>query len=137
MEEFAYATEIELRYRDLDPFDHVNNAVLVTYIEEGRIAYFLDVVGADLESMSAVVASLSVEFDRPITFGQSLEIAVGVPKLTESSVPMEFELRADDAIAARGECVIVTIDRASSQSVPVPEHWRQQIRAHEPQLDAR
>ncbi len=37
--EFPVFTEVVIRWRDLDPFFHVNNAVYFNFLEEGRVAY--------------------------------------------------------------------------------------------------
>jgi len=39
MSQFNFYHPIEVRYGDLDPQGHVNNAKQVTYFEQARIAY--------------------------------------------------------------------------------------------------
>ena len=34
-DDFRYKVEVEVRFRDLDPMNHVNNAVYFTYFEIG------------------------------------------------------------------------------------------------------
>ncbi|MBE7551375.1 MAG: hypothetical protein HS126_09920 [Anaerolineales bacterium] len=43
MDNFRHLTLIEVRFRDLDVFGHVNNGVIFTYIETARIRYLIDV----------------------------------------------------------------------------------------------
>ncbi len=38
-DEFRHRTRLEVRFRDVDAFGHVNNAVFLSYIEQGRISY--------------------------------------------------------------------------------------------------
>jgi len=45
MEGFRYSLGIDVRYRDLDPVGHVNNAVYATYLEHTRTNYYADVLG--------------------------------------------------------------------------------------------
>ena len=48
-----FVHEERVRFRDLDPMGHVNNAVFLTYLEQARVAFFsamgaatgLDLVG--------------------------------------------------------------------------------------------
>jgi hypothetical protein len=39
MNEFRFYHPIEVRYSDLDPQGHVNNAKFLTYLEQARIEY--------------------------------------------------------------------------------------------------
>ncbi|MFB6254512.1 MAG: acyl-CoA thioesterase, partial [Halobacteriaceae archaeon] len=63
---------INVRYRDLDPMGHVNNAVIATYIEEARSAYLEDVLEASFADVNAVLASISIDFISPITKGKEV-----------------------------------------------------------------
>ena len=40
---FYHWTEIPVRFRDLDPLNHVNNALFNTYLEEARIQFLGEV----------------------------------------------------------------------------------------------
>ena len=35
-----FVHEEQVRFRDLDPMGHVNNAVFLTYLEQARVAFF-------------------------------------------------------------------------------------------------
>ena len=43
---FFHWTTIKVRFRDLDPLNHVNNSVFNTYLEEARIDFIQHVPGA-------------------------------------------------------------------------------------------
>jgi len=62
----TYTTDIDVRFRDIDAMGHVNNAVYATYIEQARTEYFRDVLDADLSALATVLASLSIDFRRPV-----------------------------------------------------------------------
>ena len=49
---------IELRWRDLDAFNHVNNSNFMTYLEEARIRWF-DSLGEDWVTDATAPAQLS------------------------------------------------------------------------------
>jgi len=137
MSEFNFVKPIAVRFGDLDTLGHVNNVPYVRYLEEGRGSYYDEVVGVPFESLDTVIAELQVEFKREITRGQAVEVAVRVPELGDSSVPMEYEIRATDpdadetTVAATGRTVQVNTDRETGEAVPIPEAWRSAIEAHE------
>jgi len=49
---------VDVRWRDVDALDHVNHAVFLTYLEEGRDAFFAQTLGSD---PSYVVVRIEVD----------------------------------------------------------------------------
>ncbi len=137
MSDFNFVKPIAVRFGDLDTLGHVNNVPYVRYLEEGRASYYDEVVGIPFESLDTVIAELQVEFKSEITRSQTVEVAVRVPELGNSSVPMEYEIRATEpdtgetTVAATGRTVQVNTDRETGEAVSIPEAWRSAIEAHE------
>ena len=130
MDADAYHTEVPVRFRDIDAMGHVNNAVYATYLEQARTHYYRDVLGADLSAVSTVLASMSVQFYRPVELGdESVVVTIAVSELGESSVPMTYELRVDGDAVAEAESVQVAVDDEGS-SRPIPEAYREAIEAY-------
>ncbi len=126
----TYTTAIAVRFRDIDAMGHVNNAVYATYLEQARTAYVRDVLGADLSSIPTVLASLSLEFRRPVLLEDgSVTVEIDVPELGKSSVPMTYEIRTDDGVVAEAESVQVAVDDEGS-SRPIPEEHRTAIESY-------
>lgn len=127
--EYSYTTEIEKRYRDFDTYGHVNNAVYVTYLESARIDFFRDVIGeADARS---VVAHVEVDYESSIQPGEDVTIALAVTEIGTSSVTIDYEIRADDAVAATASTTQVLLDEDDSPRA-VPEAWRERLYAGTP-----
>ena len=136
--EFRFDVEIPVRYRDLDTLGHVNNAVYATYLEQARAAYVDRVLGMDLEDGGMVLASLEIDFRRPIDAAVgSIRVECGAVSVGDSSFRMCYRVRGDgggdgDEPAATAESVQVAWDGASSR--PLPAAWRESLRAFEPEL---
>jgi len=132
MDGYRFTETIPLRLRDIDQMNHVNNAVYASFLEQARSAYFRDVVGEPLDSVGMVIADLTVTFERAITLDAG-EVVVGarVTELGTSSVPMEYEIRADGERAATGETTMVHVDRATGTAEPLPDAWREAIASFE------
>ncbi|ELY62106.1 acyl-CoA thioesterase [Natronolimnohabitans innermongolicus] len=124
---YDYEVSIDVRLRDIDFMGHVNNAVYATYLEEAREAYFEEVVGVSLPDIGTVLASLEIEYARAIEADESVTVAIGVPELGTSSIPMRYEVRADGERAATAQTVQVLLDRETEQSRPIPDDWRRRI----------
>lgn len=78
---FPHWTGIKVRFRDLDPLNHVNNAIFSTYYEEARIHFIQKIprVAAQLESgFSFVLATINIDFIKPVAFPAELLIGSGI-----------------------------------------------------------
>ena len=127
MTDYEYATELDVRFRDLDAMGHVNNAVYATYLEQARADYYADVVDVSLSAVDTVLASLSITYQRPVTAEETVTVAFGVGDLGESSIPMEYEVRTENGVAATAETVQIVFDRETGESRPIPPEWRDRI----------
>ena len=63
----AFTKRIEIRWRDMDAFKHVNNAVYLTYLEETRDEWFLQVLGNGLLLNDFVLARCAVDYRSSVT----------------------------------------------------------------------
>jgi acyl-CoA thioester hydrolase len=126
-----YETTLGVRFRDIDAMGHVNNAVYATYAEQARADYFADVLDLDLSAVSSVLARIEIDYHRPIELDDGpVTVAVSVPRIGESSLPMEYEiLTADGDVAATVESVQVAYDTEAGESMRIPEAWREAIEA--------
>ena len=119
-----------VRFRDLDPMGHVNNAVFLTYIESARVA-FLQHLGAaaTLEDMSVIVARIEIDFRAPIGFGEDVDISVRASRFGGKSFDLDYELRVDGEVVAEAKSVLVAYDYGKGQAVELPEEWREKLAA--------
>ena len=73
MNKFRHVVPMEIRFRDLDTFEHVNNAVILTYIETARIRYLVDLdirlPHAGWNDIVFILAHISCDFRKPIFYG--------------------------------------------------------------------
>ena len=122
-----YTTSIEVRFRDIDSFGHVNNAVYATYLEQARADYFREVLGVGLTEIETVIAALEVEFKQPIRLKQKIEVHIAPPEVGESSLRMEYELKDRETVAATASTVQVMYDLDADRPVSVPSEWREAI----------
>ncbi|RLM67197.1 thioesterase family protein [Halorubrum sp. Atlit-26R] len=121
----TYTADIDVRFRDIDAMGHVNNAVYATYIEQARTRYFSDVLDADLSRVSTVLASISIDFRRPVELVDGeVTVTVDVADLGRSSATMTHEIRAGGEAAAEAEATLVSLDPETGEPAPIPEEHR-------------
>lgn len=127
----TYTAEIDVRFRDIDAMGHVNNAVYATYLEQARTEYFREVLDADLSQVSSVLASLSIDFRRPVTLtDETVVVDIDVQELGRSSVTMTHEFRVDGAVVAESETTLVSLDPDSGDPVPIPPAFREAMTSY-------
>ena len=121
----TYTADIDVRFRDIDAMGHVNNAVYATYIEQARTRYFSDVLDADLSRVSTVLASISIDFRRPVELVDGeVTVTVDVADLGRASATMVHEVRAGGEAAAEAEATLVSLDPETGDPAPIPEEHR-------------
>src|SRR5215510_4414478 len=124
--EFLHTEDV--RFRDLDPMGHVNNAVFLTYLEQARISFFAE-LGAvtSLDEMNMILARVEIDFKAPVRLGQEVEISVRAGRFGTKSFDLEYELRVDGALVAQAASVQVAYDYERGEPVPVPSEWREKL----------
>jgi acyl-CoA thioester hydrolase len=128
MTDFEYETELQVRFRDLDAMGHVNNAVYATYLEQARVDYYADVLGVGLDDIDTVLVNLEIDYRHEVVLDdETVTIAMGVRSIGESSVVVEYEIRAGDRVAATAETTQVYVDPDEGGSRPLPEAWVEQM----------
>ncbi|OAQ52099.1 thioesterase [Natrinema mahii] len=126
-----FTVDVPVRYRDLDPLNHVNHAVYASYLEAARTDYLRDVAGLHSEDISFVIANLEISYERPIRMGDEPTVALSVSRLGETSCTMRYEIRTDGDIAATAETTIVHVDPETERPSPIPDGIADRIRAYE------
>ncbi|MDX2005960.1 MAG: thioesterase family protein [Meiothermus sp.] len=125
MSGFPVKTSLEVRFRDLDPLGHVNNAVYLSYAELGRRHYFR-AVEVDFDGGSMVLARAEVDFSRPILIDERVEVFSRVVSVGNTSLKNLCEIRADGELAARLLGVVVWLE--GGRPARVPDVLRERIR---------
>ncbi len=134
-DEFAHRTTLQVRFRDIDAFGHVNNAVFFSYVEQARIRYLLDVLQPDepFDRLPLILARVELDFRSPIYFGDEVTVETRVDRIGRSSIGMSHRMTAgaDGRVVGEVGTVLVTYDYAASAPIPVPDEWRTRIAGHE------
>jgi acyl-CoA thioester hydrolase len=130
MEGFDFVHRERVRFRDLDAMGHVNNAVLVTYVEQARIEYLrhLGVLDGPLD-MGMILARLEIDFLAPAMPQAEVAIGVRASRSGNKSFQLDHELRQDGREIARASTVLVAYDYERAESIPLPDGWRRRLAA--------
>ena len=112
--------EFKTRWKDMDLFGHVNNAVFLTYIDDARIMYFKR-WNITEKKRSIIVASIKIDYLRQIKHPSKLIIGQKVSRIGNSSFDIQsiIFLNNDREPAANSLVSCVCFDYEQSKSVPV------------------
>jgi acyl-CoA thioester hydrolase len=126
MKDYPYVCPIQVRWRDLDAFSHVNNAVFVTYLEVARAELWKDRFGGtEAGDIPFVIARVEMDYRRPIGLYEQVEVGLRVCEVAGASFELEYRIEADGALAAQARTVQVCIRPESGRPVRVPDQLRQ------------
>ncbi len=135
-DDFRHRTSVQVRFRDIDAFGHVNNSVVSSYVEQARVTYLRDVLGLNPigpeDRMPLILAMIQIDYRSPIFLEDRVDVGSRVDWLGSTSIGMSHELRGEGGrTLAHSTSVLVTYDYAQARPMPVPEDWRTTLRGHE------
>ena len=119
---------VDVRWRDTDALGHVNHAVFLTYLEEGRDAFFMQAFGGEPDY---VMARIEVNFRAEVRHPQRrVTVRLAVERLgTTSLTTRETILTPEGEVAAEARVVTVRWDPRARKPVPFSETERARLTA--------
>jgi acyl-CoA thioester hydrolase len=107
---------VDVRWRDVDALDHVNHAVFLTYLEEGRDAFFSRALG----DPAYVVVRLEVDLRAEVRYAERrVTVRIEVERLgTTSLTTRETIVMSSGNVAAEARVVTVRWDPGRRKPVP-------------------
>jgi len=122
LEDFPYRLTDNVRFADLDPNQHVNNAVYATYFETGRVTLMKDpVFGLMPSGLAWIMVRLDIHFRAELKWPGTIEIGLGVSKFGRTSVTFDQVVFAEGKCVASSQSVSVLIDEATRRPVPLTD----------------
>jgi acyl-CoA thioester hydrolase len=130
----VHQKRIEIRWRDLDAYQHVNQAVYLTYLEETLDDWIRGVLGlGEGEVWDYVAAHVSIDYRNELRLEDREVIgSVRLERVGTKSVTARADLRASGGrLAAEAELVVVARDPESGDSRPLTDRERAAFAAAE------
>jgi len=129
MTEFRFSHPITVRYADLDPQGHVNNARYLTYMEHARTSYLKHLGlwdGCSFSDYGIIMADAHVTFRTPIKWGQPIQVGMRIARLGTKSMDSVYliEDTGTGQMLGDGKSVLVAYDYYTSSTIPIPDEWR-------------
>ena len=122
----VHTKAIEIRWRDMDGFNHVNNNAYLTYTEEARDEFFTGLLGADATGR-IVIRRTELDFLSGLTQADDTALVdIWVVGIGSSSITTEEAIRSDldDRVACRARTITVYTNEARDAAAPLPARAR-------------
>lgn len=119
----VHTETIKIRWRDVDNYGHVNNAVYLTYLEECRDRWARGVLG---DSFDFVIVRVAIDYRQELSLGdEEITVTCFGTAYGSSSIQTEERIVATAGfVAAESASVIVKHDATGRASVPFTDEER-------------
>ncbi|HZD03622.1 MAG TPA: thioesterase family protein [Longimicrobiales bacterium] len=117
---------VQLRWRDMDAYGHVNNAVYLNFLEEARDAWVQHVLGPVTETWDFVLARVAIDFREELKQDDGeVVVRCTLDSVGRASVRTREEItKRDGTLSATAMSVIVPRDPKTGRSRPLTERER-------------
>ena len=122
LDHYPYRLTDNIRFADLDPNGHVNNAVYATYFETGRVTLVKDrSFGLMPEGLAWMLVRLDIHFRAELRWPGTIEMGLGVAKFGRTSVTFDQVVFSEGRCVASAQSVTVLIDETTRKPAPLTE----------------
>jgi acyl-CoA thioester hydrolase len=120
LEDFPYRITDNVRFADLDPNQHVNNAVYASYFETGRVTLVKDLKnGLIPKGLSWMMVRLDIHFRAEVRWPNQIEMGLGLAKFGRTSVTFDQVVFCEGRCVASAQTTTVLIDEATRKPTPL------------------
>ena len=120
LEDFPYRLSDNVRFGDLDPNQHVNNAVYATYFETGRVTLMkLPEYGLTPPGLAWIMVRLDMHFRAELRWPNRIELGLGVARFGRTSVTFDQVVFSEGKCVASAQAVTVLIDEKTRRPMPL------------------
>ena len=120
LDDFLLQHEMSTRWKDLDAFGHVNNAVFLSYIEDARILFFKR-WNINYNKRSLIVASVKIDYLRQVEHPSQLIIGQRISRIGKTSFDIHSVIFDKKTLEQVCESTIISVafNFEIQKSVPV------------------
>jgi acyl-CoA thioester hydrolase len=120
MDGYPFSCPIQVRWRDLDAFGHVNNATFASYLEMARTEAWTALFGGrDALGIPFFVKQLEINYRRPIGLEDEVRVWLRVSETRGASFTFEYVVEAGGKVAAEAMTLLACVDKKTGRPVPI------------------
>ncbi len=132
MTKYNFYYPIQIRYSDLDPQWHVNNARFLSFIESARLAYIQHLNlwdGKSFRDLGLIVADAHLVYLKPIELDQNIRVGIRVTRIGNKSLDFDYQIEDADngMVMSTATTVMVAYNYHTLSTILVTDEWRNAI----------
>ena len=125
MDGYPFSCPVQVRWRDLDAFAHVNNATFASYLELARTEVWRQRFGGrDAMDIPFFVKRLEIDYRRPVGLYDEVVVWLRVGEIRGASFSFEFAVEAAGELAAEALTVLACVDNRSGRPLRIGPELR-------------
>ena len=91
----GFVAPVGVRWSDIDMYQHVNHATMVTILEEARVPFLAPAFGPDITTVGLLVADVRVTYKGQLRLTDSpLQVTIWVRRLRAVDFTLGYEVRS-------------------------------------------
>lgn len=132
---FNFSLPLQIRWNDLDPLGHVNNAIYVTYFEIVRGHFMLHACpGWDWQKDMFLIGNVNVNFHHELKLtAANPTVSIRTSKIGNKSFVLDYAISSQNGdemlIHATGQTTQIMLDLKTRTTIIIPEWVRQSLAA--------
>ncbi|MCX2714913.1 acyl-CoA thioesterase [Mycolicibacterium sp. J2] len=129
----GFVTPVPVRWSDIDMYQHVNHATMVTILEEARVPFLSEPFAGDVTTTGLLIAEVKVSYKGQVRLTDSpLQVTIWVNRLRAVDFTLGYEVRSvhadpDSKPAVIAETQLAAFSIEEQKLVRLAPHHRQYL----------
>lgn len=95
MSNTGFVAAVPVRWSDIDMYQHVNHATMVTILEEARVPFLREPFAADITTIGLLIADVRVSYKGQLRLIDSpLQVTIWVKRMRAVDFTLDYEVRS-------------------------------------------
>lgn len=132
-----FITPVPVRWSDIDMYQHVNHATMVTILEEARVPFLSKPFADDFATTGLLIAEVRVAYKGQLRLADSpLQVTIWVNRLRAVDFTLGYEVRSvladpDSKPAVIAETQLAAFDIEEQKLVRLAPHHREYLQRYQ------
>ncbi|BCO35286.1 acyl-CoA thioesterase [Mycobacterium heckeshornense] len=110
----GFVAAVPVRWSDIDMYQHINHATMVTILEEARVPFLREPFGANITTVGLLIADVRVSYKGQLRLVDSpLQVTIWVKRLRAVDFTLGYEVRSVNAAPESKPAVIAETQLAA------------------------
>lgn len=129
----GYVAPVLVRWSDIDMYQHINHATMVTILEEARVQFLREAFEVDITTIGLLIADVRVTYKAQLRLTDSpLQVTVWTKQLRTVDFTLGYEVRSVNAVpdsrpAVIGESQLATVHIEEQRLERLSAHHREYL----------